>query len=1034
MTKSPKGINRYFISASFIILLLLGQQAARGQTNQWTKLKSEGMYSAYARALVLDLHDQDVIYVGLKGGGIYKSTNGGDFWSEHNNGLLNKDILSLAIHPTNSQILYAGTEQGLFRSNDGANSWERLNFPVCHVNSIAFHPSNSDIIYAATGKLYGKGETLFGLWFSSDAGETWKKTILHDQRLPGIPGDEYFIYPFNASQGQPDRVFVGTIHGIWFDNTQNCDFGFRSHNNDLWTERVYAILANPQDPKFLYAGTLRGLRKGEIKDADSSYWADTDFMLANMSITSLAADDSFLYIGTEKRGIYKTKLSNDIWSLRNCDSITTGNIDTVYTIHASKSPNSTIYFTCSKGIFKKTGNQDFEIKNNGIKCAQINGFVFDEKNQLFYVGTQDGAYKGTKGSDNVINWNKIDGLPDKQVTVFKIDPQNSDILYAIVRSDGIYKSTNKGISWRKETSGEQNILSILITYKNNMAIVFYGSDKGLFKLGTASPIATTNAAVSVIAADPLQPETLYVGTLGNGIFKSRNCGDTWEKIKDPIISFTNINCISVSSKNPDLILCGTNQGIYKSSDAGSTWRKIEDPLVKYLKINDLCFHPRYPKVLLAASERGGIFISRDEAESWRDLNDSLENFNVLCLAATTDGQTTTFYAGTEGNSIFYLNLCDPVIQVQPQMLVFRDTDIGDSTYRSFTIKNIGQDLLTVKSIRSESPIFKVSFQTQQILPNDSISIIITFKPVQPITYEGSLTIESNDPKNPQLPIKLIGKGGIPRLIVASEHDFGKVRITKPTQWIMKIKNVGTDTLKITAIESTHPDVFWAEPNTNISILPDSVFSDTIIFKPNSIGSFNDTLTIKTAAWGEKKVTLLGKGVAPKMAISEHEIQLGAVKVSETIQREFALANSGEDVLSIDSMKFTMADSIFSIFPYSIKIPPSDSIKAKLTFSADTLKEYRNELLIFSDSYDGNDFQDTARISIAGTGVAPRIQVSSVGIHFPDVPAGNQLSDCLQVKNAGSYPLRFLCRGIDTTEFCANPPSGSIGINESLDIK
>ncbi|TEU12441.1 MAG: tetratricopeptide repeat protein [Anaerolineales bacterium] len=89
-------------------------------------------------ALVIDPKNPDIIYAGtgdrdnLANDGIYKSTDGGKTWKSISAGLpLNPSgrhysILTIAIDPNDSQIIYAGGYGGLYRSTDGGNSWERL--------------------------------------------------------------------------------------------------------------------------------------------------------------------------------------------------------------------------------------------------------------------------------------------------------------------------------------------------------------------------------------------------------------------------------------------------------------------------------------------------------------------------------------------------------------------------------------------------------------------------------------------------------------------------------------------------------------------------------------------------------------------------------------------------------------------------------------------------------------------------------------------------------------------------------------------
>ena len=68
-----------------------------------------------------------------------------------NNGLTNTDVASLAIDPSNTQIVYAGTDDGsVFKSTNGGAHWRKINNGLADVNSLAIDPSNTQIVYAGT--------------------------------------------------------------------------------------------------------------------------------------------------------------------------------------------------------------------------------------------------------------------------------------------------------------------------------------------------------------------------------------------------------------------------------------------------------------------------------------------------------------------------------------------------------------------------------------------------------------------------------------------------------------------------------------------------------------------------------------------------------------------------------------------------------------------------------------------------------------------------------------------------------------------
>lgn len=145
-------------------------------------------------------------------GGLFRTTPGDGQWQSLTKGLPeNVEARIVVFHPTERDIVYAGTQDGPYRSLNGGDSWERLGFPErgAIVWSLAFHPSNTKIMYAGLAPV--------GLYRSEDGGDTWHK-------LPGATTPEHCPMSFPtrtigvaADPNHPDDIYValevsGVIH------------------------------------------------------------------------------------------------------------------------------------------------------------------------------------------------------------------------------------------------------------------------------------------------------------------------------------------------------------------------------------------------------------------------------------------------------------------------------------------------------------------------------------------------------------------------------------------------------------------------------------------------------------------------------------------------------------------------------------------------------------------------------------------------------------------------------------------------------
>ena len=116
------------------------------------------------------------LYAGGVTGGVFKSTDGGESWYALNDLMPNLNINTLAQDPNNNNVIYAGTGEwgggfigaGIFKTTNGGVNWSQLDNTTeyYYVQRIVVSPNDSNVVYAAT---------YMGLYKSSDAGKNWTK-------------------------------------------------------------------------------------------------------------------------------------------------------------------------------------------------------------------------------------------------------------------------------------------------------------------------------------------------------------------------------------------------------------------------------------------------------------------------------------------------------------------------------------------------------------------------------------------------------------------------------------------------------------------------------------------------------------------------------------------------------------------------------------------------------------------------------------------------------------------------------------------
>jgi len=192
-----------------------GVMTSADDGESWTRASvRQGMHSdCIVRMLRADSRSPEVVYAGTDFG-LYRSDDGGGKWRLLDNPMRGSMVWSMAIDPADSAVMFAGTgtpsTPGIFRSTDGGKSWARLsveiaddcpNVGVPRPTGIAIDPTNDRNVWV--------GLEVDGVRYSRDGGETWAK--LNGQ----IANQDVHSVSGAAELGDLDRRDLG--HGARHD-------------------------------------------------------------------------------------------------------------------------------------------------------------------------------------------------------------------------------------------------------------------------------------------------------------------------------------------------------------------------------------------------------------------------------------------------------------------------------------------------------------------------------------------------------------------------------------------------------------------------------------------------------------------------------------------------------------------------------------------------------------------------------------------------------------------------------------------------
>ncbi len=251
-----------------------------------------------------------------------------------------------------------------------------------------------------------------------------------------------------------------------------------------------------------------------------------------------------------------------------------------------------------------------------------------------------------------------------RVSDFAVNPDNANEYYVAASSGGVWKTTNKGVTYSPIFDGEGSYSIGCVTLdpsnastvwvgsgeNNNQRSVAYGD--GVYKSDDGGKswknMGLKNSEhISEIIVHPTNPNIVYVGAYGpvwseggeRGVYKSTDGGVTWTNVKS-VSAYTGCNDLVMDPRNPDVLYAtfhqrirkvftyiggGPESALYKSTDGGATWKKLDGGLPggDVGRIG-LAISPVNPDVLYAVVEanedKGGIYRSIDKGASWEKRN------------------------------------------------------------------------------------------------------------------------------------------------------------------------------------------------------------------------------------------------------------------------------------------------------------------------------------------------------------------------------------------------------------------------------
>jgi photosystem II stability/assembly factor-like uncharacterized protein len=685
----------------FLIGTLDGQiYSSTDGARRWSRVEAFNHPGLYIDNIIIDPRDSKVIYVGAhkhkEPGGFFKSKDGGATWLQHDT-FKKESIHALAQAPSNPDILFAGTNSGVFKSEDSGENWTRLEtsnvnafgkYFLKNIESIAIDPKNPEQIYCGTWHLP---------WKTTDGGRTWK--FIKDGMI-----DDSDVFAINVNPSNPAQVIASACSGI-YESLNNGDKWRKIQGIPSSSRRTRAILQHPTMPNVIFAGTTEGFWRS--MNGGTSWTLMTSKQLEINSITVHPKSPNAVYIATNNHGVM---ISNDLGrSFIPSNEGYSGR--RIFSVLKDREKPERIYVTT---INTATGGGFFFISNDGgmtwlpsmknMPNRLITYTILQDQTDanVIYLGTNLGIYRS---ADRGVSWAPLGiakapvGKGKRPAAQSRASIERNKLAQAALNSAGYQVGTPDGVIGKRtvailrkyqtdkgipqtgrldaatlaalgvSTEAEKNAPVILSSLVNALAYTHDTKDgqpgllaataTGLYR--TYNPMAgwerleygsAIDARTLTVSSSPADAKTIWVGTSTSGVLVSRDSGASWQRV-DGVPASAPINTIVQDQKSADKVYVGTAWSFYMTNDNGQKWERRGGSL-PYGNFTSILINPLNSEEIYAGSaleNGGGVYRSPDGGITWHRVDPQLPSHRVWTLGlASTDA--SRIFVGSHSGGLY----------------------------------------------------------------------------------------------------------------------------------------------------------------------------------------------------------------------------------------------------------------------------------------------------------------------------------------------------------------------------------------------
>ena len=653
-----------------VFAMLVGiEQARAGEFDSILRWRNVGPYRGGRTRAVCGVPSQpNVFYMAAVNGGVFKSIDYGRTWQPIFDNQPTASIGSIAVAPSNPDVVYAGSGEGLhrpdlsvgdgvYKSTDAGKTWTHLGLrDGQQIPQLAVDPKNADRLFVAVaGHPYGPNEER-GVYRSVDGGGTFEKVLYRDENIGASdvqidPGNSQIVYAalWESREGPWENgVFNGNGGGIF----KSVDGGktWRQLTKGLPDKVVQANLAiAPSAPKTLFAAvktkTVAKLYRSE--DGGETWHGTTDDLRPGLGIGG--GDLPVVRFDPKNAQIvysasivcWKSTDGGKIWDAwRGAPGG-----DDYQNIWINPSNPDIILLGADQGaIVTVNSGKSWSSWYNQPTAQLYHVSADDSFPYRLYSGQQESGSVGIKsrGDAGEITFRDWRPVAAEEYGYVVADPLDPDILIG-----------GKLTRFDRRTGQAQNILPVPVQTED-------------FRMLRTEPVVFS----------PHDPQLLFFA--GNTLWQTRDRGDHWEKIS-PDLSRSNyelpasigkykedatkqahrrgvIYTVAPSPLDAKKIWCGTDDGlIHLTTDAGKTWSDVTPPSVSawqkisLIEAGHFDANTAYAAIntLRIDDLRPHILATHDSGKTWTEIVTGIPAGQIINAVREDPERKGLLFAGAE---------------------------------------------------------------------------------------------------------------------------------------------------------------------------------------------------------------------------------------------------------------------------------------------------------------------------------------------------------------------------------------------------